>query len=169
MTTIHFTIESSLPPGTIVDALTDFSERRPSLWLNLDQRFYQVHDQGDTWADVTEGSSFLGGVWEHDRYDWSTPGVVRIMVIDSNAFARGSFWEYRVQGTANGASRVEATIHRAGKNLKGRVVALLLGLFGRRVFVSDFQKALAQIERAQPTSVDERAPAQQPGTLPQER
>ena len=95
MTTVCFTTESALSPADIRAALTDFSDRRPALWPNLDPRFYQVHDLGENWADVTEGSSFLGGIWERDRYDWSTPGVVRIDVVESNAFAPGSYWEYR--------------------------------------------------------------------------
>jgi hypothetical protein len=148
MTTIQFIVESPLPPAAIRDALTDFSERRPTLWPNLDTRFYKVHYVGDTWADVTEGSSFLGGVWEHDRYDWSDPDVVHITVVESNAFSSDSFWEYRIHETANGGSHVDATVHRVGKTLKGRIVALLLGLFGRKVFLTDFQKALTRIASA---------------------
>lgn len=166
MTIIHFTVESPLPPATICDALTDFSERRPDIWPNLNPRFYQVHNVGETSADVTEGSSFLGGVWERDHYDWSTPGLVHITVVESNAFAPGSFWEYRVDGTEDGGSRVEATVHRVGKSLKGRIVAILLRFAGQRVFSADFQTALDTITSARSAAPDERAPTQQSKTLP---
>jgi hypothetical protein len=165
MTTIQFTVESPLPPPRIRDALTDFSGRRPTLWPNLDPRYYRVHEVGESWADVTEGSSFLGGVWEHDRYDWSEPNTVHISVVESNAFSAESFWQYRLYETENGGSHIAATVHRVGKTIKGRIVALLLGLFGRRIFTADFEKALARIASADSAPSDDRRPAQQSGTL----
>ena len=54
-----------------------------------------MHDRGDTWADVTEGTD-AGGIWQRYRYDWSDPQLVKLTVTDSNAFGPGSYWEYRL-------------------------------------------------------------------------
>ena len=86
MANVHIHAETPVPPERILAALTDFTDRRFDYWPNLDQRLYQVHATGDTWAEVTEGAAFAGGIWERGRYDWSTPGVVRLEVTDSNAF-----------------------------------------------------------------------------------
>ena len=67
--TMHFSVHSRLPPDLFLAALTNFSEKRPQLWPHLDPRFYLVHARGDTWAEVTEGSDFAGGIWERARYD----------------------------------------------------------------------------------------------------
>ena len=40
------------------------SGRRPELWPNLNAKLFEVHSVDGTQADVTEGSSFLGGIWE---------------------------------------------------------------------------------------------------------
>ena len=69
-------VTSPTPPEVFLRALTDFSPRRPELWPNLSPKLYQVHSVGENEAEVTEGSSAFGGVWERTRYDWSEPGVV---------------------------------------------------------------------------------------------
>ncbi len=76
----------------IVKALTDFSARRAELFPNVDTDHLQVHSVGANEADVTEGSSVLGGIWERNHYDWSTPGVLKVETTDSNTWANGSSW-----------------------------------------------------------------------------
>ena len=144
--TIHVTQRTSLPPERVVAALTDFSDARPSIWPSLAPDHYEVHDRGEDWAEVTEGADFAGGVWERGRYDWSQPGVVRFLVSDSNAFAAGSSWEYRVRPEGAG-SVVELTVDRRAATPKGRVLALLMRLGGRRALGSDLRKALDGLER----------------------
>jgi hypothetical protein len=134
--------ETPVPPGRILAALTDFTDRRFDYWPNLDRRLFQAHATGDTWAEVTEGAAFAGGTWERGRCDWSTPGVVRLEVTDSNAFQRGSYWEYRVSPDGRGGSHVELTVLRLPCTAKGRLLTLLLGLFGRRIFTADLAKSL---------------------------
>ena len=90
MPRIEFTVDSNVPPDRVLAAAADFSERRPDLWPNISRRRYTVHERGDTWAQVTEGSDVMGGIWARERYDWSTPGTVRATVVDSNVFAGGS-------------------------------------------------------------------------------
>jgi Polyketide cyclase / dehydrase and lipid transport len=139
-------VTTSTAPEAILGALTDFSPRRPELWPNLSPKLYQVHSMGQTEAEVTEGSAFLGGVWERARYDWSEPGVVLIEVEDSNAFATGSWWRYQVEPVGSG-SRVRFQFDRRPKNLKGRVVSFLLALSGKRVFTRSLEETLRRLER----------------------
>lgn len=137
-------VTSSTPPAVILGALTDFSPRRPELWPNLSPKLYQVHSVGKTEAEVTEGTAVLGGVWERTRYDWSEPGVVLIEVEDSNAFASGSWWRYQVEAVGSG-SRVRFEFDRRPKNLKGRIVSLLLALGGKRMFTRSLEETLRRL------------------------
>jgi Polyketide cyclase / dehydrase and lipid transport len=141
MPTIHLTERAAVPPERVIAALTDFTDARPSIWPSLAPDHYEVHELGDGWADVTEGADFAGGVWERGRYDWSQPGIVRFSVTDSNAFAAGSSWEYRVRPDGAG-SVVELTVSRRAATPKGRVLALLLRIGGKRALGADLRRAL---------------------------
>ena len=77
MAKIHYEADGAISPALFIAALTDFSDRRPELWPNLDAKYYELHELGDTWAEVTEGTDLLGGVWARERYDWSEPGHVQ--------------------------------------------------------------------------------------------
>lgn len=137
-------VTTSTSPELVLGALTDFSPRRPELWPNLSPGLYQVHSVGQTEAEVTEGTAVLGGVWERTRYDWSEPGVVLIEVEDSNAFAAGSWWRYQVEPVGSG-SRVRFQFDRRPKNLKGRLVSLLLALGGKRMFTRSLEETLRRL------------------------
>jgi hypothetical protein len=145
MPTIHVSQSTDLEPDRVVAALTDFSDARPSIWPTLAPKYYEVHARGQDWAEVTEGAEFAGGVWERGRYDWSQPGVVRFDVSSSNAFAAGSSWVYRVRPDGTG-SVVDLIVERRGATAKGRVLALLMRLGGRRAFAADLRKALAGLD-----------------------
>jgi hypothetical protein len=145
MPVIDCSVTTSLPPERVLDALTDFGPDRPKRWPNLDPKYFQTHALEPTSAEVTEGSSFAGGVWERARYDWSERGVVKIAVVDSNAFKAGASWTYRVQPEGPG-SRVELRVDRRGRTLKGRLLASVLRVSGRAVFCGDLQKTLAALE-----------------------
>jgi len=151
MINIQVTTTSTVKPQDFLAALTDFTERRPTIWPNLDPGFYKVHASGPNWAEVTEGSNNPNGVWERDRYDWSQPGKVRIEVLDSNAFVTGSYWEYLVAPDGQGGSLIEMTLHRTGKGFKGRALTAFLGVVGRGFFLKSLKKTLAQVEQAQAT------------------
>ena len=40
MARIHYEADGSISADRFIAALTDFSERRPELWPNLDARYY---------------------------------------------------------------------------------------------------------------------------------
>jgi hypothetical protein len=102
----------------VIEAARDFTPRRAELWRDVYVEHLHVHEQGETWADVTEGNPWpIGLVWERLRYDWSQPDALRGTVIDSNLFRPGSTWEIRATAAAGGGSRVEVT---AVRKLRGR-------------------------------------------------
>ena len=145
MVTVRFSVDTPVAPEQVVGALIDFSPRRTELWPSLDPKYFTVHGQGDTWADVTEGSSAGGGIWERSHYEWSEPGVVRLTVTDSNMFKPGSYWEYRVTPSGTG-SHVEFVMSRTPGTLKGRLVALVLRLNGSRSLGADFLRAMGKLQ-----------------------
>lgn len=147
MTAVRFTIETSVPPARVLRAATDFSERRPGLWPNISRRFYTVHEVGETWADVTEGSDIMGGIWARERYDWSTPGTVTGTVQESNVFKPGGTWEIRVQPAGSGGSRIEVIRDRKGRGPKGKVMEAMLAVAGRKVVTNGLLQTLAILER----------------------
>ena len=46
-----------------------------------------VHERGENFAEVTEGTWVVGLFWERNRYEWSRPESVKATVIDSNIFS----------------------------------------------------------------------------------
>ena len=103
---VRVSATGKFPPERFVAALTDFSAEREKLFGNSQGGYLKVHGQGPDWADVTEGSTAGGGIWQRYRYDWSRPGEVRLEVLDSNTFGKGSYWEYHVTPDGSGGSRV---------------------------------------------------------------
>ena len=108
MTTIHVVADSALPAARVLEAARDFSELRPEIWPAVSLEYMEVHELGDTSADVTEGTKAGVGVnWERCRYDWSQPGSVIATVTASNVYAvPGSSWQLRATPDGDG-SRVE--------------------------------------------------------------
>ena len=147
MARIQIEAETDLPAELVLAAITDFTERRPKLWPNIDPKVYKVHQLGPDWADVTEGSSIAGGVWAHERYDWSVPGVVRATLSESNIFASG-FWQMTV-AAADGKTQIEILQDRQAKGLKGRLLGAMMTLMGARVYRQGLNQTLA-ILRAHP-------------------
>lgn len=117
MPRVHVVETTTARPEAVLEAARDFSPRRAELWRDVSVEHMTVHDRGETWADVTEGNPWpIGLVWERLRYDWSHPGAVTGVVVDSNIFKPGSTWEIRAT-PAGGGSQVEIV---AVRHLKGR-------------------------------------------------
>ncbi len=133
-------------PERFVAALTDFGGDREELFGNSHNGYLTVHELGPDWADVTEGSSAGGGIWQRTRYDWSTPGEVRLEVLDSNAFGKGSYWRYRISPDGSGGCVIDLHVHRNPTTAKGRLVDLALRVMGNRFFRRDLQATVARLE-----------------------
>jgi hypothetical protein len=147
MAQVEFDVRSgSVSPERFIAALTDFSPKRAELWPNIDEQHLTVHEVGTTSADVTEGSSLAGGVWERNRYDWSTPGTVKVETTESNTWRPGSSWTYVV--TPDGAgSRVHVTVVRNPASFKGRLIAALLSVGGPRPLRTATEKVVRKLEQ----------------------
>jgi hypothetical protein len=129
----------------VLAALTDFGPGRTKAWPNIDDQHFKLHDQGPGWAEVTEGSSVAGGVWEREKYTWdSSAGTVAVETMDSNTWGPGSRWDYKLSTTADGGTSVDVTVERNGKGWKGRLIELGLVAVGARTLRSQMEQALAR-------------------------
>src|SRR4051794_11458850 len=146
MGSVHVRAHGAFPPERFVAALTDFGPGRSEVWGNSDAGQLTVHDRGDTWAEVTEGSTAPGGIWQRLRYDWATPGVVTLDVLDSNAFGPGSRWTYRLESDGAGGCHVDLTIVRVPATTRGRVLDAVLGVGGNVFFARDLRRSLRRLE-----------------------
>jgi len=143
MSTIRYSHTTTATPEQFIAALTDFGPGREKLFGKSSDGDLKVHSQGQHEADVTEGS---GGVWERLHYDWSDPDRVVLTVTDSNTWGGHSGYTYTFTRQPDGASEVHVVNVREGKNLKGRVLALVLGTVGKSVLVKEFDKTIKAIE-----------------------
>src|SRR5436190_19099401 len=144
MAKLQYEADGRVTAADFIRALTDFSERRPELWPDLSARLFLVHELGDTWADATEGSDVLGAVWARERYDWSTPGIVRLTLRDSADFVPGTVIEYHVTDTPGGC-HVAVDFQRIARSPRGRLVGVLVQLVGARQFATSLRTALDRV------------------------
>jgi polyketide cyclase/dehydrase/lipid transport protein len=136
VTTIRVVANTTLPPDRVLYAARDFSERRADIFPAVSVPKLEVHSQGETSANVTEGTrAGFGDNWERCDYDWSQPDLVRATVTDSNVYAvPGSSWEIAAT-PSDGGSRVEMTWVREFRgNARGRIFGTAFRLFGNRIF-----------------------------------
>ena len=149
MSVVHIVIESSLSPQQVLDAACDFSERRADVFPAVSVKRLEVHELGDTWADVTEGTR-AGPIvnWERCRYDWSKPGTVIATVTDTNIYAiPGSSWELKVTAEGDG-SRVEMIwIRGFNRRPKGRFFGWVFPRFGEKLFGKYAREIIENLER----------------------
>jgi hypothetical protein len=137
---VHVSVTSPLPPQEALQRLTDFGPARAASWTTVDEKNLTVHDEGDGWAEVTEGNKFA---WERERYTWdAAAGTVSAVTLSSNIWAPGSGWNYTIM-TDGAGSRVEVTAVRKGYGIRGKLVGALLSLIGQRLIASSTTAALA--------------------------
>jgi hypothetical protein len=66
--------------------------------------------------------------------------------VDSNVWGGRSGHTYTFTRLRDGATQVDAVVVREGKNLKGRVLGLVLGTIGKRVLEKAFANSVKAIE-----------------------
>jgi len=143
MARVEFEVRSPLDVQVVLANLVDFGERRPELWPAIDERVFHVHSLGEDWAEVTEGTDFLGGIWARERYDWSESGVVRATIQESNFWHPGGTWTLRAEPDADGGSRLMVVRDRRAKGFRARLLEGLMRVAGARILSSELQKAPA--------------------------
>jgi Transposase domain (DUF772) len=80
------------------------------------------------------------------HYDWSDPDRVVLTTTDSNTWGGASGHTYTFTRQHNGTTDIDVVVVREGKNLKGRVLGLVLGTIGRRVLEKAFENSVKAIE-----------------------
>jgi len=151
MATIYLHETTTLTPEQYTAGLTDFGPGRGKLFGNSTDEYMVVHSRGKAEADVTEGS---GGIWERLHYDWSDPNHVVLTTTDSNTWKGGH--TYNFTRRPDGLTDIDVTVVREGKNLKGKLLGLVLGSIGKGVLVKAFKNSVKAIE-ARNVGVQERA------------
>lgn len=141
MSTIHLHERTTATPEQFIAALTDFGPGRSRLFGNSSDQYLKVHGRGATEADVTEGSA---GVWERLHYDWSDPSRVVMTTTDSNVWGGSSGHVYTFTRNPDGTTELDAVVVRDGKNVKGRVLAAVVGTIGK----GHLSRALASTVKA---------------------
>ncbi|WUH88858.1 hypothetical protein OG900_01085 [Streptomyces sp. NBC_00433] len=126
MATLHFHLNSSMSPSEAMEVLTNFSPSRVDEWPSIDADHFQVHDRGDTWAEVTEGNAKS---WERARYEWDpSQNTVTVTTRESIPFGTGG-WNYRMTPT-DGGSRIDVELERHPTSLKAKVMGSIIPLAG---------------------------------------
>ena len=143
MSKLHFHQKTTATPEQFIAGLTDFGPGRTDLFPNSTDSDLEVHSQGATEADVTEGS---GGIWERLHYDWSNPNHVVLKTTDSNAWGGNSSHTYDLTRNSDGTTDINYVVVRDGKNLKGRFLGIVLGSVGKGRLESAFDNAVKAIE-----------------------
>ncbi|WP_433520944.1 hypothetical protein ACQPZ2_26595 [Nocardia pseudovaccinii] len=143
MSTLHFKETTTSTPEQFVAALTDFGPGRSQVFGNSADAYLEVHDRGRRDADVTEGSR---GIWERLHYDWSNPDRVVMTTTDSNVWGGHSGHTYTFTRRTDGKTDVDVVVVREGKNLKGRVLGVVVGTVGKRVLKQALDKTVKAIE-----------------------
>src|SRR5262249_45642276 len=136
--------------------------------------YMKVHSRGATEADVTEGSA---GIWERLQYDWSDPDKIVMTTTDSNTWGGRSGHTYTLTRKPDGTTDVDAVVVREGKNVKGRLLAIVVGTIGKHRLATEFGKTVKAIEArnrpATPPDAGRAArslrPPRRPGTRPVQR
>jgi len=143
MATIRMHQTTTSTPEQFIAGLTDFGPGRSKLFGNSADEYLKVHHRGRTEADVPEGS---GGIWERLDYDWSNPNRVVMKTTDSNLWGGASGHTYTFTRRPDGKTDLDAVVVREGKNLRGRLLGLVLGTIGRSVLVKAFDNTVKAIE-----------------------
>ena len=154
MSTIHLHQTTTSTPEQYVAGLTDFGPGRSKLLGNSADEYLKVHDSGPSQADVTEGS---GGIWERLRYDWSDPNHVVLTTTDSNTWGGSSGHTYTFTRRSDGLTDIDLVTIRDGKNLKGRLLGLVLGTIGKGVLEKAFLNSVKAIEARNSAAGERRA------------
>ena len=154
MATIYLHKTTRLSPAQYVAGLTDFGPGRSKLFGNSADQYLKVHQRSRTQADVTEGS---GGIWERLHYDWSDPNYVVLTTTDSNVWGGASGHTYTFTRQTNGTTDIDVTVVREGKNLKGRLLGIILGTIGRSVLEKAFENSVRAIENRNIAATEGRA------------
>jgi len=137
MSVTRFQVFSALTPAEVMTVLTDFSPARAQRWPSIDAEHFQVHERGENWAEVTEGTA---AAWERARYEWGGDRVT-VTTRESKLFGVGGGWVF-VLTPDGGGTRVDVELTREPHNFKQRLLAAALPIVGAGPLRKSFEAAL---------------------------
>jgi len=143
VSTIHLKQTTTLTPEQYIAGLTDFGPGRSELFGNSADDQLRLQTESAHHADVTEGS---GGVWERLDYDWSDSHRVVARTIDSNVWGGRSGHTYTFTRRPDGTTEIDYVVVREGKNLKGRILGIVLRTVGTVVLRKAFRSSIKALE-----------------------
>jgi hypothetical protein len=145
MTTVHIRQSTTVSLNRFVAALINFGPGRGEIFANSREHKVRVNVRGDTWTDVTQGSS--GARWERLRCDWSELNIVRLTTIDSNIWRPESGRVYSLTPRPDGGTDIDLVVVRKGRSVRGRISAALMAVTGKPILGRDLRKSLRAIEQ----------------------
>lgn len=143
MSTINLHETTTATPEQLLAAIIDFGPGRSEIFPYSADGYLKVHSLASEEADVTEGSA---GIWERLHYDWSDPNHVVMKTTDSNIWGGRSSHTYNFTPKPDGKTDVDVTVVREGKNLKGRLLAAVVGKVGKRRFAKSLANTVHAVE-----------------------
>ena len=84
--------------------------------------------------------------WERLHYDWSDPTRIVLTTTHSNMWGGRSGHVYTLTRLPDGTTDVDVVVVREGKNVKGRVIAVGLGIVGKRFLGTQLRGTVKAIE-----------------------
>lgn len=121
---MRFDLATRASPEQVLEAMTDFTDRRLSIWRTLDPEVYEVREVGDAWAVAREGSP-RSPFWVVVRYDWADPRVVRWTELETNHGDPGEGF-MRIRPHAGGGSELHVEWGTHPVRLRHKVALWLL-------------------------------------------
>jgi hypothetical protein len=160
MAHVSFSMTTPVDPDRVFEAMIDFSDRRPQVWPALHPEAYVVHESGDGWAEVTEGSAPEAArlslfafrrrssqAWARQRYEWSRADrAVRWTVVESSWIHPPGSSSYRVI-PHDGGSRIEFSMDRSYKGIAGKLMELATRVAGRRMMMIYWERHLELVAK----------------------
>ncbi|ROS75508.1 hypothetical protein [Cellulomonas sp. PhB143] len=139
MPVVRFALTSTLSVPELMRVLTDFSPARAEAWPSIDAEHLVVHERGEDWAEVTEGTA---SAWERARYEWDAArGRVSITTHDSKVFGPGGGWVFQLT-PVDGGTRVDVELTRSPQGLRRTLLASLLPLVAPASLRKSFARPL---------------------------
>ena len=153
MTTIRVIADTGLDAEQVLAAARDFSSRREEVFPAVSMKRMEVHELGETSADVTEATSTgIGTNWERCDYDWSQGTSVTATVTDSNVYAvPGSSWEITARPKGSGSEVEMVWVREFRPGLRGRLFGTAFRLFGNRIFRGYGREIVENLEKLEGT------------------
>jgi len=143
MSTVRMHESTTATPEQFAAGITDFGPGRSKIFPRSADGYLKVHSQSPGRADVTEGS---GGIWERLEYDWTDPRRITMTTTDSNTWGGRSGHVYSLTPQPDGTTSVDVVVVRDGKNLKGKIIGVLLGAAGKGVLAKGLTTTVRAIE-----------------------